>query len=645
MLRSICFVVMLHGPCGERKRRTIASLNAAVLASVINVTASKYGRLDESDDSAATVLLLRSPCPSLRPDQHAAMQNLSELVRRFLVGGVYNTELVASHRTIPELGVYSDLVHKIITMLSLNKMQKLLTFFANSNGGAIVRFLPWSCLASTGLLWTIFTSLAYACTELHPIPLPTNNIIVSHSNLVFHPPFHASVFGLFEQAAGFDYRLCARRFINPWYTERKLEQPNINLPDCEPGIRWPHMMFEDMAKSMPCDFACTNAVTFARLARSWEPVSADVFDTVQSGFSPSALTMAQRALYALSPDPLIALDQLCSAQHFTPWLSLLTDTYPPRDYGKLVSPAEGTPDIVTGCDGPSVGQAYLGFGELFISGWPPKQRSAPAEALDLYRLLHDTTPILERFGIHWWADAGTLLGAWRHHGLMPQECDLDFALWHNELYLFATGGPLVKALAAKGIRVFFLSGVFRAIRISYMRPDRFTHLQGAWNFVSSRGPYLDLHMATLVPPMYSDHHSQKWHLERWAYLFFPDERYAFPKSFSLTGLLDLRNHTVVADRREKWPFGETYVYVPESGSPAAKHDDYLGKVYGDDWMTTLRERDSETGEEPLRRKFIHRTKNHSAFYALVAQPTGPLHPPLRVGPSFRAKRYDWPPLT
>ncbi|CAE8582301.1 unnamed protein product, partial [Polarella glacialis] len=193
-----------------------------------------------------------------------------------------------------------------------------------------------------------------------------------------------------------------------------------------------------------------------------------------------------------------------------------------------------------GCD------AYMA-GDSYVSGWPPQQRLSAAGSLAAYSLLASVGSILDTFGVRWWAAHATLLGALRNGGLLPQECDVDIALWRPDAH-WLTRPQLRSALASAGIAMFNLPLYF-VLRFCPVHVPPEADSRSVDGRVACQPPYIDAHLADVVPHQ----------ADRWDYIYRSDTRYGH--SFPLAGLFGSYQHGEVApgnDRRLRWPFGEYF---------------------------------------------------------------------------------------
>merc|ERR1712032_1558625 len=73
-------------------------------------------------------------------------------------------------------------------------------------------------------------------------------------------------------------------------------------------------------------------------------------------------------------------------------------------------------------------------------------------ALVAYNLVHGVGRLLDKFQVRWWAAHATLLGTLRNGGLLPQECDVDIALWRPDSH-WLVRPEFRAAVAAAGIAI------------------------------------------------------------------------------------------------------------------------------------------------------------------------------------------------
>jgi|GEM_PF-2502638 len=74
----------------------------------------------------------------------------------------------------------------------------------------------------------------------------------------------------------------------------------------------------------------------------------------------------------------------------------------------------------------------------------------PLLAGTLYQMAHHLTTILDKHGIRYWADGGTILGMERHKGLIPHDDDIDLWIHPDDTHKLQSTG-VQQALSDKGL--------------------------------------------------------------------------------------------------------------------------------------------------------------------------------------------------
>jgi lipopolysaccharide cholinephosphotransferase len=195
--------------------------------------------------------------------------------------------------------------------------------------------------------------------------------------------------------------------------------------------------------------------------------------------------------------------------------------------------------------------------------------------LTLYQMLKDIHDLLTLKNIPYWIDAGTLLGAIRHKGLIPWDDDLDISIdIHNEYALLALQ-PILHALGYEITPIYFGYKIFPANGIK-------------WPNESFKFPFLDIFITHVV--------NDKVFYER----SFWGNRGDIPQFLTLEELYPLT----------MYEFGEYRVYGP------AKPDLFLYAKYGHNWLTQAHHYNhTNTHQKEL-------VYSYGPFFP--AQPTGPI---------------------
>lgn len=397
------------------------------------------------------------------------------------------------------------------------------------------------------------------------------------------------------------------------------------------GAHWPHRRFAALAaaQSSWCDASCRFGVAFAHIA------DALLLRAKAGRLRPSRshLSQDERMLLREAQKEVEATQYLfrgarepmanfCSLLHVFPIYSLMPRIVciPAPSVRELPGFSKGSasnvstlpPDMsasdakaqeLFGCQEKTSGDSYA-------TGWPPQQKLTSAGALVAYTLTHAIGGLFDAFGVRWWAAHATLLGALRNGGLLPQECDVDIALWRPDVSKLLAQS-FRTALTAAGIAMFQMPNYF-VFRFCMSHVTAEADVRSVDGWLSCRAPYIDGHLADLAP---GD--------DRWHYIHRTDTRYAM--SFPLRGLFcDTEGaHRGTCDRRVRKRFGEyAEVWAPQ---PQAA-DAYLSAIYGEDWAYALRQRDGPPEAKGLGRgALVHNdTSGGSVFRGVFAKPSGPL---------------------
>ncbi|CAE8593940.1 unnamed protein product [Polarella glacialis] len=436
----------------------------------------------------------------------------------------------------------------------------------------------------------------------------------------------ATVFKQYHVLTGFDYRQCVDRFVGfrSGDSPKACRGPNTGGRASRQsrraprrGALWPHRQFATLAARQPwaCGAACRQASAFAHVAQAvllqgGEPTGSLALGARRGSWALSEdqeqlLEVAQAELLLSEPtywsaNGVLQVQQSCSlARAFPVWLLLarlagIRATELVREGAEHIQrelplPTQPPPSrLAAFCD--------------MIDTWPPTQRLTAQGALATYFLVKTVGGLLDTFGVRWWASAGALLGAVRNGGILPQDCDVDIAIWRPDAHQLVK--PAFRAaLAAAGV-VSYHMPIYFQFRFCLAQVPAAADRRSVDGGLACYLPYVDGHLADVVP-----HEPDRWH-----YIHRTDLQYAH--SFPLSGIFRRSSGGALSDARQRLPFGSYFeVWAPQ----AAAAELYLTTVYGGDWQRVLRgRRDNE---------LLHNATevgSKKAFYGSIARPTGPL---------------------
>ena len=169
----------------------------------------------------------------------------------------------------------------------------------------------------------------------------------------------------------------------------------------------------------------------------------------------------------------------------------------------------------------------------------------PQVVSELYKMLYILDKVLIDNGIEYWVDGGTLLGAVRHHGIIPWDDDGDILVWEKDEDKIKNLGPILAKYNLTlmpvwfGYKVFFKNGQ--------------TIPGYSWKY-----PAIDIFVMKEHPGI--------------------NTRYKYDKAQKAFG------HCHYVKRKmyplQRYKFGSFTV----NGAMREGADDYLNKCYGEDWM-------------------------------------------------------------
>lgn len=200
----------------------------------------------------------------------------------------------------------------------------------------------------------------------------------------------------------------------------------------------------------------------------------------------------------------------------------------------------------------------------------------------LYQLTEDAVDIFEHVGLHYFAVAGTVLGAIRHKGIIPWDDDVDIVILEgSESALIEQAQPLLNTIGHQLTPWWF--GGYRIHNTTGLRLENSKHEGVYCTF-----PFVDIFVMRGRNGVleFTDEGAQ----QKWGH-----------------GIIKAEN----VQNTSPCQFGEFKIQVP------AEPEQYLATMYGDDWNTV-----AEEGYNHV--SMTDSGKAEALVDFASAQPTGPL---------------------
>ncbi|CAD7944569.1 unnamed protein product [Amoebophrya sp. A120] len=300
--------------------------------------------------------------------------------------------------------------------------------------------------------------------------------------------------------------------------------------------------------------------------------------------------------------------------------------------------------------------------------WPPLQHQSTAmDILTVYSLVHHVGRALDFFGAVWWISHGSMIGALRHGGHMPQDIDIDFAVPWDFFYLFAPGSAFVQRLRRLNIHTSYLYTTAQSLRfcskrntVRYSRTvAEFRNSKNFEETLTCGAPFIEIHEIELNPKTYfwttrvvGRNSRLRGAVNKTLFLpaykaVFHNHTAVVRKNYGLSALHSgatsalsertTRTRTAFAgveldrldinpplfelhDYRTKTPFGAyTWVWLPP------EPEKVLDSFYGPDWQTQVRvHNNSEATQDGAEKQSGYLRFEKGSVWGLYAKPSGPL---------------------
>lgn len=218
--------------------------------------------------------------------------------------------------------------------------------------------------------------------------------------------------------------------------------------------------------------------------------------------------------------------------------------------------------------------------------------------LMMYQLMKDVHNVFMRYGITYWVDSGTLLGATRHKGIIPWDDDLDICIDKKDIQNVLALEPFFNAI---GYDMYYpLRGV---IKISPKEGTPVKYL----GFYSLKTPHIDI--------LFTENRDDKIYFSPTIFTYM---YWVLHGDYGLFGYRN--NDEIFITRDELYPLkeyqlGEIKVMGAQNPMP------YLYTLYGNDCMDVgYQWHNHEDGLQKIKAGKITLTEKDK----VPAQPTGPL---------------------